>query len=77
MIRELETVVLTGDVAEHGLRKGDVGTVVHVYEAGAAFEVEFLTAQEGTTVAVLTLDSTQVRGLRKGEILSARPLETA
>jgi len=31
MISELDMVVLTRDLSEHGLQKGDVGTIVHVY----------------------------------------------
>ncbi len=37
MIHELETVVLTHDVPEYGLKKGDVGAVVHRYADGGAF----------------------------------------
>jgi hypothetical protein len=39
----LDTVVLNHDLPEHGLRAGDVGTVVEIYRAGA-LEVEFLRA---------------------------------
>jgi len=52
MISELDMVVLTRDLSEHGLQKGDVGTIVHVYNVGAAYEVEFVTAISG--VAVVT-----------------------
>jgi hypothetical protein len=31
MIKELDLVVLIEDLPEHGLKSGDVGTVVHVY----------------------------------------------
>ncbi len=31
MIRNLDTVVLTRDLPEHGLRSGDMGAVVHDY----------------------------------------------
>jgi len=31
---EHDLIVLTRDIAEHRLRAGDVGTVVHVYAAG-------------------------------------------
>ena len=71
MIRELETVVLTRDVPEHGLVRGDVGAVVHCYADGEAFEVEFVTA-EGNTVAVLTLAAPDVRRMGSGEILHVR-----
>ena len=55
MIRELDTVVLTHDIEEHSLKQDDVGAVVHCYSDGAAFEVEFVTA-EGKTIALLTLN---------------------
>jgi Domain of unknown function (DUF4926) len=35
MISELDMVVLTRDLSEHGLQKGDVGIIVHVYNGGA------------------------------------------
>ena len=38
MIRESDTVVLAHDIPEHGLKKGDVGAVVHRYGDGAAWE---------------------------------------
>ena len=50
---ELDLVALERDMPEHGLRKGDVGTVVHRYADGRAFEVEMMTG-DGTTIAVLT-----------------------
>ena len=76
MIRELETVVLTRDVPEHGLVKGDVGAVVHSYAVGEAFEVEFVTA-EGRTVSVLTLSGSDIRPMSSGEILHVRELAPA
>jgi hypothetical protein len=45
-----------------------VGAVVHVYGAGTAYEVEFVTA-EGRTLAVLTLTADDVRPMAAGEIL--------
>jgi len=44
---ELDTVVLDRDFPEHGLRKGDLGAVVQVYEP-EALEVEFVTASGRT-----------------------------
>jgi hypothetical protein len=70
-IHELDTIVLTRDLAEHGLEQGDIGTVVHRYSDGTALEVEFVTG-EGETVAVLTLNTEDVRPMRNGEILHAR-----
>ncbi len=76
MIQELDTVVLTHDVPELGLKRGDVGAVVHRYADRGAFEVEFVTA-EGKTVAVLTLTEGDIRPMRSGEILHARELASA
>ncbi len=75
-IRELEAVVLARDLEAHGLRRGDVGAVVHLYEDGAAYEVEFVTA-EGKTVALLTLDKDDIRPMGTGEILHAREIAVA
>jgi hypothetical protein len=76
MTRELETVVLTHDCREHGLKEGDVGAVVHCYPAPEAYEVEFVTA-EGRTLAVLTLTSQEIRPFRIGEILHVRELASS
>jgi hypothetical protein len=46
-MQELDLVVLTRDVEEFGLKSGDVGTVVHCYGQGEAFEVEFVAASGG------------------------------
>jgi len=70
---ELDTVVLTRDVPEHGLVQGDVGVVVHLYEGAPTYEVEFVTG-EGQTVAVLTLTEGEIRAVRAREILHAREL---
>lgn len=60
MIRELETIVLTRDLPEYGLSKGDIGAVVHCYDGGDALEIEFVTG-EGHTIAVVTLEAKDVR----------------
>ncbi|MGH7964230.1 MAG: DUF4926 domain-containing protein [Candidatus Binatia bacterium] len=73
MIRELDSVVLTHDIKEHSLQQGDIGAVVHCYRDGAAFEVEFVTA-EGRTVALLTLNPADIRPMSRREILHVREL---
>ena len=73
MIKEHERVVLTAPVPAEGLEAGDVGTVVHIYRDGLAYEVEF-TMLEGRTAAVVTLESNQVRPVTKREITHAREL---
>jgi hypothetical protein len=71
MVNELDTVVLTHTIEEHGLEGGDIGAVVHCFPEGAAFEVEFLTA-EGKTIVMLTLKEADVRPLGGSEILHVR-----
>ena len=53
--RVLDTVVLDRDLPDHGLRKGDLGAVVEVYEPDG-LEVEFVTAS-ARTAALLTLNA--------------------
>ena len=73
MITEHDRVVLTAPMAKERLEIGDVGTVVHVYEDGKAFEVEF-TALDGHTAAVATVEASQVRPISNREITHAREL---
>jgi len=73
MIRELDTVVLTHDIDEYGLKQGDIGAVVHCYKDSAAFEVEFVTA-EGRTIALLTLNRADIRPIGGREVLHVREL---
>jgi hypothetical protein len=70
-IKELDTVALNRDLTEHGLAKGDLGTVVHIYDDGKAFEIEFMTLT-GTTLGVVTLEADDIRTIRDGEIAHAR-----
>ena len=72
-MNELETVVLAEDLPRHGLQAGDIGTVVLVHDAGAGFEVEFMTLG-GQTVAVVTLEPSQVRPVGRDEIAHVRPV---
>jgi len=73
MIKEHDRIVLVVDVPSESLVAGDVGTVVHVYRDGQAYEVEFTTL-EGKTAAVITLEVTYVRPVGKREITHAREL---
>ena len=73
MIKEHDRVVLKKSIPGQGLKTGDVGTVIHVYKKGEAFEVEFLTLH-GETVAIATLEASQVRPVQKREITHARLL---
>ncbi len=73
MIEELENVILTENLPEYGLKIGDVGTVVLVHQQGKAYEVEFMTLA-GKTIAVITLEASQVRAVEKNEVSQARTL---
>jgi hypothetical protein len=72
-MKEHERAVLKTDVPDEGLEAGDVGTIVHVYRDGQAYEVEFLTL-DGRTAAVVTLEASQVRPVGSHEITHAREL---
>lgn len=71
MFKEHDTVVLTGDILNEQLKSGDVGTIIHIYNQGAAFEVEFLTLA-GDTVAIATVFPSQVRPVSGQDITHAR-----
>jgi hypothetical protein len=57
----LDVVALTQDLPALNLRKGQVGTIVEIYEPNA-FEVEFVDLQ-GKTYAVETLNASQLMPL--------------
>ncbi|MCC6227425.1 MAG: DUF4926 domain-containing protein [Microthrixaceae bacterium] len=71
MITEHSIVVLNGDRVAEGLHAGDVGTVVHIYGEGRAYEVEFVDG-DGSTIALLTLEPPDIRPINAGELLHAR-----
>lgn len=60
MFEELDTVELTHDIKEYGLKEEDLGAVVNVYNDGKAYEVEFV-APNGRTIALLTLMPSDIR----------------
>ncbi len=60
MYQEHSQVVLTCPLPALGLEPGDVGIVVHVHGAGAAYEVEFMSL-DGRTIGVQTLAASQLR----------------
>ncbi len=69
--RTLDTVVLDKDLPDLGLRKGDLGAVVQVYEPDG-LELEFVTAS-GLTEALVTLDENDVRAVADTDLVSVRP----
>ena len=72
----MRTAVLTADLPEEGLKAGDVGTVVHIHAAGAAYKVEFMTLA-GTTVAVATVDAAKLRPVGERDLSHVRELQSA
>jgi hypothetical protein len=70
-------VALKTDVPEHGLRRGDLATIVEFHpgvpgqEPGYSLEVFNAV---GDTVAVIALGESQIEVLREDEILCARAL---
>ena len=74
-IHFLDTVVLEKNLPMHGLRRGDIGAVVEVYEPDGV-EVEFVTGA-GKTQALVTLAVDEVRLIGDSDILAARSLEAA
>ena len=54
-IHTLDVVALTDDIPEHGLRRGQVGTVIESLRSGM-FEIEFVD-NDGRTYATLPLKS--------------------
>ena len=60
-------------VPKERLEIGDVGTVVHIYKDGSAYEVEF-TMLDGGTAEVVTVAPSHVRRVSRTEITHAREL---
>ena len=69
--KELDVVVLDKELPALGLRRGDLGTVAHVYEPDG-IEVEFVTAS-GRTEALVTLGIRNVRPVVDTDLIAVRP----
>ena len=75
MFNVLDTVVLTRDTPDAGLRRGDLGAIVEVYGPDA-LEVEFVAAS-GRTQALVTLRAADIRHVDDRDLVSVRTLEQA
>ena len=75
-IKEHDCVVLTHDLPTENLQAGDVGAVVHIHKDGVAYEVEFVTLT-GRTIAVATVDASQLRPVGKRDVNHVRELTSA
>ncbi|MBW2607918.1 MAG: DUF4926 domain-containing protein [Deltaproteobacteria bacterium] len=74
-----EEVVLTKDIPEKGLKKGDVATIVehHPVSGGEdGYSLELFNAL-GDTIAVITLPESAIEPLTVNEIFSVRSLAVA
>ena len=72
-MNEFDSVVLTVNLPEHNLKRGDVGTIVHFHEDEAAYIVEFMTFG-GDSIAVVTLSRNQVRPALATELPHVRAI---
>ena len=72
MLKEHDIVVLARDDPSHGLQAGDIGTVVHVYPSGKAYEVEFVTFS-GKTAALVSSELAIMRVGGQGAIADTIP----
>jgi len=70
MIHELDAVALNVNLPAHGLKKGDVGTVVLLHRDGE-MEVEFV-AYSGDTVALVHLQAKQVLPVGRNDVPHVR-----
>ncbi len=68
--RELDIVVLEKDLPAHGLKRGDLGAVVEIYEPDGV-EVEFVRAS-GKTEALVTLNVADIRPVGDDDLVSVR-----
>lgn len=71
-MKEHDLVVLVRGLEDTDLKPGDVGVIVGEYARGG-YEVEFVNAA-GDTLAVLTLDDSDIRPMSGSEILHVRDL---
>ena len=71
-LQNLDVVVLNEDLPVHGLKQGDLGTVVEIY-APDAVEVEFVTAS-GRTQALVTLQPSAIRAVSDNDLIAVRPV---
>jgi 3-deoxy-D-manno-octulosonate 8-phosphate phosphatase KdsC-like HAD superfamily phosphatase len=69
-------VALSVDLPEHGLKAGDIATVVEFHEAKGrkGYSLEIFNAA-GDTIAVIAVEESQIVPLRNDEILHVRHLD--
>jgi hypothetical protein len=75
-IKEHDCVVLTEDLPGEKIEAGDVGTVVHIHQGGAAYEVEFTTL-DGRTLTVATIENKKPRPVFHRDVAHVREMPAA
>ena len=70
-VQILDVVVLTRDLNAHGLRQGDLGTIVEQYGPDSV-GVEFVAAS-GRTQALVTLRPSDLRSVADDDLVAVRP----
>jgi Domain of unknown function (DUF4926) len=70
-VHPLDVVVLTQDLLAHGLRRGDLGSVVEIYGPDS-IGVEFVAAS-GRTQAVVTVRPEDLRPVSDNDLVAVRP----
>ena len=75
-MKELDRAILLTDRPADELARGDVGTIVHAYKDGEAFEVEFFTLN-GRTIAVATVEAADLRPVSDRDVSHTRELHPA
>lgn len=71
---ELDHIVLTTDLPEHGLKTGDIGMIVHIYNDPLSYEVEFVTLT-GELVALVAVYPHQMRPIAQNQIAHSRVVD--
>jgi hypothetical protein len=66
----LDVVVLQKDLPSKGLKRGDLGAVVELYDA-EGMDVEFVTAS-GRTEALVNLTPNDVRPVANNDLIAVR-----
>lgn len=73
-------IALAEDLPQENLRRGDVATIVEIYEGRPGqepgYELEVFNAV-GETISVITVRESQIESLRSDEVLNVRPRERA
>ena len=76
MLKEHDRAILLTALSSEGLEVGDVGTIVHVYRDGQAYEIEFVRL-DGHTQAVATVKADQVRPVTRHDMTHVREVQPA